>query len=85
MKRRVYGYVRVSSRDQNEARQLIALKPYQIPAEHIFIRAAGYPKEEPRNVCQCSAPQAHPILYYSHSICATDILRKASEPNLTTR
>ncbi|MDY5483056.1 MAG: recombinase family protein [Clostridium sp.] len=37
MKQCVYGYVRVSSRDQNEARQLVALKPYQIPAEHIFI------------------------------------------------
>ena len=37
MKQRVYGYVRVSSKDQNEARQLIALKPYHIPKEQIYI------------------------------------------------
>ena len=37
MKQRVYGYVRVSSKDQNEARQLIALKPYHIPQEQIYI------------------------------------------------
>ena len=36
MKQRVYGYVRVSSKDQNEARQLIALKPYHIPQEQIY-------------------------------------------------
>lgn len=33
----VYGYVRVSSRDQNEDRQLIALEEYHIPQSNIFI------------------------------------------------
>lgn len=33
----VYGYVRVSSRDQNEARQLIALKDAGVPSDHIFV------------------------------------------------
>ena len=31
-----YGYVRVSSLDQNENRQIIAMQDIKIPAEHIF-------------------------------------------------
>ena len=30
-----YGYVRISSRDQNEIRQILALKEMKIPKEHI--------------------------------------------------
>lgn len=33
----VYGYIRVSSRDQNEDRQLIALKEVGTPAKNIYI------------------------------------------------
>ncbi|HCR99942.1 MAG TPA: resolvase, partial [Lachnospiraceae bacterium] len=33
----VYGYVRVSSRDQNEDRQLIAMKELQVPEGNIYI------------------------------------------------
>ena len=33
----IYGYVRVSTRDQNEARQLIAMKEFGISADHIFL------------------------------------------------
>ena len=33
----VYGYVRVSSTDQNEGRQLIALKERRIPEKNIFM------------------------------------------------
>ena len=33
----LYGYVRVSARDQNEDRQLIALENFEIPKGHIFI------------------------------------------------
>lgn len=32
----VYGYVRVSSTDQNEERQLVAMKAHNVPAENIF-------------------------------------------------
>lgn len=32
-----YGYVRVSSRDQNEARQMIAMQELNIPTENIYI------------------------------------------------
>lgn len=37
MNTNIYGYVRVSSKDQNEARQLDAMAEYQIPAKHIFM------------------------------------------------
>ena len=33
----VYGYIRVSTRDQNEDRQLIALRELQIPEKNIFL------------------------------------------------
>ena len=33
----VYGYVRVSSKDQNEDRQVITMREMQIPDENIFI------------------------------------------------
>lgn len=32
-----YGYIRVSSRDQNEDRQLIALKEFNIPKKNLFM------------------------------------------------
>lgn len=34
---KMYGYVRVSSKDQNEARQLIAMREYGISEENIFM------------------------------------------------
>ena len=37
MNEKIYGYVRVSTKDQNEARQLIAMSEFGIPAENIFI------------------------------------------------
>ena len=33
----VYGYVRVSSKDQNEERQVITMREMQVPEENIFI------------------------------------------------
>ena len=36
-KHRIYGYVRVSSREQNEDRQIIAMKEHQIPEKNIYI------------------------------------------------
>ena len=36
----IFGYIRVSSRDQNEDRQLIALKELAIPEKNIFIVGA---------------------------------------------
>lgn len=37
MPNNVYGYVRVSSTDQNEERQMVALKNVSIPAKNIFM------------------------------------------------
>lgn len=36
-KQKVYSYIRVSSKDQNESRQIEAMKELGIPAERIFI------------------------------------------------
>jgi len=33
---RIYGYCRVSSLEQNEDRQLIAMREHKIPMEQIF-------------------------------------------------
>ena len=33
----IYGYIRVSSRDQNEDRQLIALKEIGVPDKNIYL------------------------------------------------
>jgi Resolvase, N terminal domain. len=32
---KIYGYIRVSSRDQNEARQVVALKQFGVPDNQI--------------------------------------------------
>jgi hypothetical protein len=34
---RMYGYVRVSTREQNEARQVIALQEFGVPAKQILM------------------------------------------------
>lgn len=44
----VYGYIRVSSRDQNEARQRIALKNLSVPVKNIYMdRQSGKDFERP--------------------------------------
>ena len=37
MKNNIYGYVRVSTKDQNEARQLIAMREFGIDEQNVFI------------------------------------------------
>ena len=37
MKSNVYGYVRVSTKEQNEARQLIAMREFGIDEQNMFI------------------------------------------------
>lgn len=45
----IYGYVRVSTRDQNEDRQLIALRELQVPIKNIFIdKQSGKDFDRPR-------------------------------------
>ena len=45
----VYGYVRVSSKDQNEDRQLLAMQSFPVPAENIFLdKQSGKDFERPQ-------------------------------------
>lgn len=37
MSARIFGYVRVSSKDQNEDRQLIAMEAFPVPQETVFV------------------------------------------------
>lgn len=44
----VYGYIRVSSREQNEDRQIIAMQELQVPKEHLYIdKQSGKDFERP--------------------------------------
>lgn len=48
LSKNVYGYIRVSCVDQNVARQLIAMKEYNIPENHLFIeKKSGKDFERP--------------------------------------
>ncbi|MCQ4636180.1 recombinase family protein [Anaerovorax odorimutans] len=35
--KQLYGYARVSTREQNEDRQIIALREFSVPADHIYL------------------------------------------------
>ena len=37
MERKTYGYIRVSSKDQNEERQVIAMKSFGVLESHMII------------------------------------------------
>lgn len=37
MKTEMYGYVRVSSKDQCEARQVLALREFKVPERNIYM------------------------------------------------
>ena len=44
-----YGYIRVSTRDQNEDRQLIAMRELSIPEKNIFLdKRSGKDFERPQ-------------------------------------
>jgi DNA invertase Pin-like site-specific DNA recombinase len=46
---KIYGYIRVSSRDQNEDRQQIAMKELSVPAKNIFMdKQSGKDFERPQ-------------------------------------
>lgn len=45
----IFGYVRVSSRDQNEARQLAAMKEFKVPEHNIYMdKQSGKDFERPQ-------------------------------------
>jgi len=48
MKEQTYGYVRISTKEQNEARQLAALADFKIPSRNLFIdRQSGKDFDRP--------------------------------------
>ncbi len=54
-----YGYVRVSSRDQNEERQLLAMKEQEVPKDNIYIdKQSGKNFNRPRykRLLKCLKP-----------------------------
>lgn len=49
---KLYGYVRVSTREQNEDRQMIALKEQGIPEENIYLdKQSGKDFNRPKYQC----------------------------------
>ena len=49
MSQNIYGYIRVSSRDQNEDRQLIAMREFDVPEKNIYTdKQSGKDFERPQ-------------------------------------
>lgn len=48
MSENIYGYIRVSSKDQNAARQCVAMQEFGVPEGHVFIdKRSGKAFERP--------------------------------------
>ena len=49
MKEKIYGYIRVSTQEQNEARQLTAMRDFGVPEENIVVeKLSGRDFNRPR-------------------------------------
>jgi len=60
----VYGYVRVSTREQNEDRQVLVMKELQVPQAHIFIdKSSGKDFERPEYQKMLGKIQSEDLLY----------------------
>lgn len=60
----VYGYIRVSSRDQKEDRQLVAFQEFQVPVENIFIdKVSGKDFNRPMYQKMIRKMKANDLLY----------------------
>ena len=52
MDKTMYGYVRVSSRDQNELRQILSMQAVGVPSEQIFVdKQSGKDFDRPKYQC----------------------------------
>ena len=61
---KIYGYARVSTKEQNEDRQLIALEELEVPAKNIFIdKQSGKDFNRPRYKALLRKMRAGDILY----------------------
>jgi DNA invertase Pin-like site-specific DNA recombinase len=62
--KKIYGYVRVSSKDQNEDRQMIAMRDVNIPEKNIFIdKQSGKNFERPMYKKMVKKLKENDILY----------------------
>ena len=68
MNNKTYGYVRVSTRDQNEARQLLAMKEFGVPESCIFMD-----KQSGKNF---NRPQYQLLLRKRHLFPRRDMIRQ---------
>ena len=60
----VYGYIRVSSTDQNEERQVVAMKEVNVPSENMYIdKQSGKDFDRPNYRKLVSELQAGDLLY----------------------
>lgn len=60
----IYGYIRVSSRDQNENRQMVAMKPFNIPKKNLFIdKQSGKDFDRPQYKKLCRILKQNDLLY----------------------
>ena len=67
---KIYGYIRVSAGNQNEDRQLIAMKNAQVPRNNIFL--------DKQSGCNFDRPFCHTLKYRnkkeSNENCGTTII-----------
>lgn len=61
---KVYGYVRVSSADQNEERQLVEMRAHNVPAENIFLdKQSGKDFDRPQYLKMIETLKKDDLLY----------------------
>ena len=61
---KAYGYIRVSSREQNEDRQLIAMSEAGVPEENIFLdKQSGKDFERPQYIKLMQAVKPGDLIY----------------------
>ena len=64
MEQKLYAYVRVSSRDQNEDRQMIAMRDLGIPENNIFVdKQSGKDFDRPQYKRLLKKLDSHSVLY----------------------
>ena len=61
---KTYGYVRVSSRDQNEDRQIIAMKSVNVPERNLYVdKVSGKDFDRPMYLKMVEMLEKDDILY----------------------
>lgn len=76
-----YGYVRVSTKEQNEQRQMIALRDFGIPDKHIFVDKQSGRTLNERITSECSVKSNAEIRSSSKASIAWEEIMMISWPN----